>query len=92
MFSEIYCIVKGKVQGVGYRYSIEQHATTRGLSGWVRNRNDGSVEVLIQGTPDDLKECIEVINQGSPLSAVESVAVDWRTPETQFTEFKVIAS
>ena len=92
MFSEIYCIAKGKVQGVGYRYSIEQHATTRGLCGWVRNRNDGSVEVLIQGTPDDLKECIEVMNQGSPLSAVESVAVDWRTPETQFTEFKVIAS
>jgi acylphosphatase len=90
MFSEIYCIVKGKVQRVGYRDFVEKYAKEHRLAGWIRNLKDGSVEVLMQGVPDELKGCIEMLHQGPPLAKVESVAVDWRTPAEQFEEFKVI--
>jgi len=92
MFSEIHCIVKGKVQRVGYRDFIERYAREQGLYGWIKNNEDGSVTVVIQGTPDELKACIEVVNQGSSLAYVDSLAVDWRTPEKQFDEFRVISS
>ncbi|HEU4677861.1 MAG TPA: acylphosphatase, partial [Candidatus Paceibacterota bacterium] len=71
---------------------VERLAAERGLTGWVRNNDDGSVEAVLQGLPDDLKACIEEMHRGSPLARVESVAVDWRTPEKQFDEFKVISS
>ena len=92
MFSEIYCVLKGKVQRVGFRDYIEQYAREQGVFGWVRNNTDGSVELVIQGTPDQLKACIEVLNQGTPLTHVESLSVDWRTPAKQFDEFRVITS
>lgn len=89
MFSEIYCLMKGKVQRVGLRDFIERYACEQGLTGWVLNKDDGSVELLLQGTPDQLKSAIEVLNQGTPLSQVESLSVDWKTPEKLFSEFKV---
>jgi acylphosphatase len=92
MFSEIFCVITGKVQGVGFRVYVESVSRERGVTGWVRNnREKGTVEVLFQGVPDVLKECIEDLQSGSVLSRVESVAVDWRTPKEQFSEFKVLA-
>lgn len=90
MFSEIHCIVKGKVQMVGYRDFVQRLAKKLNLTGWVKNMDDGSVEVLAQGIPDDLKACIEELNSGSVLAKVESIAVDWRTPAEQFDDFVVI--
>ena len=92
MFSEIHCIVKGRVQRVGYRDFVEQYAKEHGLNGWIRNNADGSVESVIQGMPDELKTCIESLNQGSLLARVESMSVDWRTPEKQFSDFSVRSS
>ena len=88
MFTEIHCIVTGKVQRVGYRDFVEQIARDRNLTGWVKNREDGAVELLLQGIPDDLKAATEDLQTGSVLSFVESMAVDWRTPAQQFSEFK----
>ncbi len=92
MFSEIHCVVKGRVQRVGYRDFIERYTREHNLFGWIRNNNDGSVAVVIQGTPDELKACIVILNQGSILAKVESLAIDWRTPEKQYTEFKILSS
>lgn len=91
MFTEIYCVVTGKVQRVGYRDFVERTARDRAVTGWVRNRDDGAVEVLLQGYPDVLKACIEDLQRGSVLARVDGVAVDWRTPQKQFDGFAVIA-
>lgn len=91
MFSEIFCVISGKVHGVGMRAFIESVARERGVTGWVRNdREKGTVEVVFQGIPDVLKECTLDLNQGSVLSRVESIAVDWRTPKEQYDDFKVL--
>ena len=91
MFTEIYCIVTGKVQRVGFRAFVESIAREHGVFGWVQNREDGTVHVLLQGLPDILKRCSEDLQTGSVLSKVDSVAVDWRTPAEQFDEFKVLS-
>ena len=90
MFTEIHCVATGEVQRVGYRDFVEGVARERGLTGWVKNREDGAVEILLQGIPDDLKLATQELQIGSVLSRVESIAVDWRTPAQQFDTFKVI--
>ena len=65
--------ITGLVQGVGYRAWAEAAARSRGLSGWVRNRRDGSVEALIAGPPDKVDEMLAYFWQGPPASRVERV-------------------
>ncbi len=77
---------------MGYRDFVEQYAKEHTLMGWIKNNTDGTVEAVIQGTPEELKTCIETLNRGSLLAKVESLSVDWRTPAKQFTDFSVISS
>ena len=63
-----YVIVRGLVQGVGYRAFVEDEAAIFGLEGWVRNRRDGSVEAVIAGDAEDVAAMIEACRKG-PLSA-----------------------
>lgn len=77
---------------MGYRDYIDTYAKEHSLCGWIRNNPDASVEMVLQGTPDILKECIEVINEGSVLAQVEALSVDWRTPKKLFDSFTVISS
>jgi len=89
MFTEAWCIVEGTVQGVGYRAFVEAKAAEYQIVGYVRNRADGTVEVLAQGTPDDMRDFIEELHEGSVLARVDSVRTEWRSPEKLFTEFQV---
>jgi len=61
-------VVRGRVQGVGYRAFVEDEARRRGLRGWVRNRRDGSVEALFSGQRNDVEAVIEACRRG-PFSA-----------------------
>lgn len=65
--------ITGLVQGVGYRAWTEQAARQRGLSGWVRNRRDGSVEALISGPDDKVAEMLGYFWQGPTASRVARV-------------------
>jgi len=65
--------IEGLVQGVGFRAWTEQAARARGLSGWVRNRRDGSVEALISGEAAKVDEMLAYFWQGPPASRVERV-------------------
>ena len=66
-------IVRGRVQGVGYRAWTEIAALERGLEGWVRNRRDGSVEALFIGAKDDVAAMIEDCRNGPPGARVDAL-------------------
>lgn len=68
--------IRGRVQGVGYRYALCDAAERLGVTGWVRNRRDGSVEAVVQGTPEQLDELIAWARRGPPAARVEHVQVD----------------
>lgn len=87
---EIYCIVTGKVQGVAYRDYVQVSAGELGLSGWIKNLPDGSVEVCAQGLPDILKDFVEYLNEGSLYAKVDGVSIDWRTARKMFDDFSII--
>ncbi len=65
----------GRVQGVGYRETCVHHARALGLTGWVRNRSDGSVEVLLQGSPNQLAHMCDWLRTGVPGAKVDSIEV-----------------
>jgi len=68
-------VVTGRVQGVGFRNYMAVKARQFRITGWVRNRHDGSVEVMIQGAPADVEAMIVRAHRGPPKSAVASVAI-----------------
>jgi len=68
--------VRGRVQGVFFRDWTVSAAEARGISGWVRNRRDGSVEVLATGEPTRVEQLIAQLHQGSPSSRVGGVVVE----------------
>lgn len=65
--------IHGRVQGVGYRESMRQQAHRLGLSGWVRNRRDGTVEALVCGHAEQVDLIIEWAKQGPRFATVERV-------------------
>lgn len=69
------CVVSGKVQGVFFRASTCQKASELGIKGWVRNLNDGSVEVFACGTPEKLDEFIQWLWVGPSQSEVKDVSI-----------------
>ena len=68
-------LVRGRVQGVGFRWFVEREAHLLGIAGWVRNKHDGSVEVLAQGTRDQLSGLHSRLREGPRASRVDSVDV-----------------
>ena len=87
---ELRCIISGNVQGVGFRAYVEDSATALNLKGWVKNHQNGTVEVVAQGTPDILKEFIEYLNEGSLLSTVAGLDVEWSDAKVTFGDFSVL--
>lgn len=86
----MHAVISGKVQGVAYRTYVQEAATNLGLVGYVKNAPDGTVFVLAQGIPDILKEFVEYLNEGSLMSKVDGVAVDWRSVSATYGEFSVL--
>lgn len=83
--------IHGRVQGVGFRYALMDEATHLGLSGWVRNCRDGSVEAVIQGAPGPVEAMIAWARRGPPSAVVAEVRVtdasgDYAAFETRPTE------
>ena len=67
--------IHGRVQGVGFRYALVDEAERLGLSGWVRNRRDGSVEALVHGMPETCEALIAWARRGPPAARVTRVDV-----------------
>ena len=82
-------LIHGRVQGVGYRYFVEDQAQTLSLVGWVRNLPQGDVEAYAEGSRNDLEQWIEQLRKGPPLSRVEKLSVDWPPPENRHSSFSI---
>jgi acylphosphatase len=81
-------IVTGRVQGVGYRDSLRDQALRHGLTGWVRNRRDGSVEAVLQGAPEGIDATIAWARRGPALAHVTDVRTDQVGDEKTYSGFE----
>ncbi len=72
----IHCFVSGKVQGVWFRVSTQDRANDLGLTGWVRNVNDGRVEVLACGEKEKLTQLVAWLHEGPELAEVTDVSCE----------------
>ena len=66
-------VIRGRVQGIGYRAWAEYEAHARGIAGWVRNRRDGSVEALFAGAQNDVGAMIEACREGPPGARIDAI-------------------
>lgn len=82
-------LVKGRVQGVGYRYYILRHAQELGLSGYVRNVPNGEVEIVAEGERDRIEQLIDYARRGPVFAHVQDVVVEWGPPTGQYSRFEV---
>lgn len=82
-------LVKGSVQGVFFRKNTKDVATNLNLTGWVKNTDDGDVEIVAQGTDDALQQLINWCKQGPPKADVEDVVVKDIKPDHELQEFLV---
>jgi acylphosphatase len=87
---EMQSIVMGKVQGVRYRDYVQTVAMDLGLVGYTKNNPDGTVLVVAQGEPETLKNLVEYLHEGSVLSLVEAVSVEWGTASVTYDDFSVL--
>ena len=81
--------VRGRVQGVGFRWFVEREAHMLGIAGWVRNNHDGSVEVLAQGTRDQLAGLHSRLREGPRAARVDTVEVSDATPAEGLSSFRI---
>jgi acylphosphatase len=82
-------IVRGRVQGVGFRWFVENEARQLGLSGWVRNNIDGSVEVLAIGSEQQLNALHNKLRQGPRAARVDEVQVLLAEPVPGLDTFRI---
>jgi len=85
----LHAFVHGSVQGVSFRYYALHRAQALGLRGFVRNRWDGSVEVVAEGKSEPLEQLLSWLHIGPPAADVERVAVQWEKPSGEFAHFEV---
>jgi acylphosphatase len=81
--------VRGRVQGVSFRYYTRQQAFIKGVSGWVRNLWDGRVEVVIQGDEASVMGVIAWCKHGPSSARVDDVWMEWETPQEDCVGFVI---
>lgn len=81
--------VHGDVQGVGFRYYTQRHASDHSVKGWVRNQADGSVEILAQGTETQLRHFLHIIEKGPAYANVSRLDVEDVESQDIFKDFRV---
>lgn len=80
-------VVRGWVQGVGYRDFVSREARRMRLKGYVRNASDGSVEVEAEGARADLEDFLEALRRGPRMADVGRVDAVWDAPRNEFTDW-----
>lgn len=81
--------IKGRVQGVNFRYFTQRTACQHGITGWVRNLPDGDVEALFEGTQSAVQEVIDWCRTGPAAARVDELLIDWEDFRDEFDSFEV---
>lgn len=87
--AQFYATVHGYVQGVSFRYYTLKRAQALGVTGYVRNLPDGSVEVVAEGPCAAVDQLLEWLHEGPSSAEVDHVDIEWQTPRGQFRLFEV---
>lgn len=87
--ARVHLIISGRVQGVFFRYSTKDEADALGITGWVRNRREGTVETVAEGPRDKLDKFVEWCRHGPPHARVTDVQENWEEPKHEFTGFSL---
>jgi acylphosphatase len=82
-------VVRGRVQGVFFRAYVRRWAYQLKLSGYVRNQEDGTVEVVAEGERMNLEKLLEYLKEGPPAARVDEVTEEWGTPSGHYYGFSV---
>ena len=84
----LHILYHGKVQGVGFRFTAEHIAEGLNLTGWVKNRRDGSVEIIVEGEEEQLNLFLEQVKD-SFSSYIKSQEIDWQDSTGEFPDFRI---
>lgn len=87
--SRLHVLVHGRVQGVSFRYYTQRRALELGVSGWVRNEWDGSVQVVAEGPRSALAELLAFLSVGPRGAVVSRLEPKWLPPTGGFSRFEV---
>ena len=87
--AHLHAIVSGIVQGVNFRYYTARQAETLGVTGWVANRWDGTVQIVAEGTRAELGALLDWLRQGPPSARVDDVQSTWEEATGEFKSFSV---
>ena len=86
---QLHAVVHGRVQGVGFRDATQRRATDLGLTGWVCNRADSTVEVVAEGDQPTLERFLTFLNLGPSVAQVTKVESEWLPATNQFDDFTI---
>ena len=86
---KIHSLVHGRVQGVGFRYFVQQVAATHNILGWVRNLRSGSVEIEAEGTDENLNAFLKLVARGPSGSHVDKLETKWLPATNLFDKFQI---
>ncbi|WP_054842290.1 acylphosphatase [Vulcanisaeta distributa] len=89
----VHVLVKGLVQGVGFRAFVRRNAKRLGVKGFVRNLPDGfTVEIVAEGPDDAVDQLISIVSKGGPPggAVVEDVDVEYEEPRNEFSDFEIL--
>ena len=81
--------VSGRVQGVFFRATTKEMAEIIGVTGWVRNTENGKVEVMVEGEKEKVEQLIKWLRKGPPLAKVEKLDIEWQQYKGEFEDFKI---
>jgi acylphosphatase len=88
-YAQVHLNVNGRVQGVGFRAFTQKIAVANNISGWVRNRWNGSVEVVAEGKRKDLKTFIQIIQRGPFPGTTRKVTISWIETLNDYPNFGI---
>ena len=86
---QVHLVVRGRVQGVYFRASTQRESRRLGLTGWARNRPDGSVEIVAEGEEESVRELVAWAHRGPSAARVERVDIRWRGFSGDFPDFRI---